>query len=242
MQIVKTSNEDQPCYALIPCRITTVARESQGILICPGCVWTRISGTTSQRATNWATLACCQQFFKQQAKHYVIFFQVPPSLLLLSRTLFLPDTLEPKAKIAATISALPESAASATSAQIGEREGKIRNVVRLEQIKEEQRKIEEEEAEYLKAAKAAEKAVKLKAAKAAEKAEQIKLKLPGIEEVQELLHHTSIEKEMLDKAPILVSNTKKNVLLWQTCNSYFPPNSILLKRPMLNFFHGQQKQ
>jgi LETM1 and EF-hand domain-containing protein 1, mitochondrial len=43
----------------------------------------------------------------------------------------------------ATISALPESAASATKAQIGEREGKIRNVERLEQIKEEQRKIEE---------------------------------------------------------------------------------------------------
>ena len=139
---------------------------------------------------------------------------MPPSLLLLSRTLFLPDTLEPKAKIAATISALPESAASATSAQIGEREGKIRNVVRLEQIKEEQRKIEEEEAEFLKAAKAAEKAVKLKAAKAAEKSEQIKLKLPGIEEVQELLHHTSIEKEMLDKAPILVSNTKSTILWW----------------------------
>jgi hypothetical protein len=129
---------------------------------------------------------------------------VPPSLLLLSRTLFLPETLEPRAKIAASISALPESAASATSAQIGEREGKIRNVVRLEQIMEEQRKIEEEEAEWRKAAEAALKAEKLKAARAAEKAEQIRLKLPRIEEVQELLHQTSIEKEMLDKAPILV--------------------------------------
>jgi hypothetical protein len=46
-------------------------------------------------------------------------------------------------QLVATISALPESAASATKAQIGEREGKIRNVERLEQIKEEQRKIEE---------------------------------------------------------------------------------------------------
>ena len=47
-------------------------------------------------------------------------------------------------QLAATISALPESAATATKAQIGEREGKIRNVERLEQIKEEQRKINEE--------------------------------------------------------------------------------------------------
>jgi len=51
------------------------------------------------------------------------------------------------AQIAATISSLPESAATQTSAQIGEREGKIRNVMRLELVKEEQRKIEEEEEE-----------------------------------------------------------------------------------------------
>ena len=108
---------------------------------------------------------------------------MPPSLLLLSRTLYLPETLEPEAQIAATISALPESAASATSAQIGEREGKIRNVVRLEQVREEQRKIEQEEAEQLKA----------------------KLTLPPIKEVQELLHQAAIEKELFDKAPVLVS-------------------------------------
>ena len=72
--------------------------------------------------------------------------------------------------------------------QIGEREGKIRNVVRLEQIREEQRKIEEEAAEHLKAKKAAEQ----------------KLKLPPIKDLQDLLHQTSIDKEMLDKAPILV--------------------------------------
>jgi LETM1 and EF-hand domain-containing protein 1 len=99
--------------------------------------------------------------------------QVPPSLLLLSRTLYLPDTLEPQAKIAATISALPDSAIAATSAQIGEREGKIRNVVRLEQIKEEQRKIDEEEAEKK---------------KESHEAAKVKLKLPPIEEIRELLH------------------------------------------------------
>lgn len=118
--------------------------------------------------------------------------QVPPSLLLLSRTLYLPDSLEPQAKIAATISALPESAISATSAQIGEREGKIRNVDRFEQIKEEQRKIDEEEAE------------KVKAENAAKKAAKIKLKLPPVEELRDLLHQTPIEKEFLDAAPILL--------------------------------------
>lgn len=90
--------------------------------------------------------------------------------------MYLPDTLEPQAKIAATISALPDSAIAATSAQIGEREGKIRNVVRLEQIKEEQRKIDEEEAE------------KKKEKKESQEAAKIKLKLPPIDEIRELLH------------------------------------------------------
>ena len=69
------------------------------------------------------------------------------------RTLFLPENLAPVSQIAATISQLPEKAATQTTAQIGEREGKIRNVVQLEIIKEEQRKIEEEEAEVKEEAK-----------------------------------------------------------------------------------------
>ena len=68
-------------------------------------------------------------------------YKVPPSLLLLSRTLYNIDTLAPTQKIASAISALPEKAASATTATIGEREGKIRNVIRLEQIRDEERKV-----------------------------------------------------------------------------------------------------
>ena len=52
-------------------------------------------------------------------------YKVPPSLLLLSRTLYNIDNLAPTQKIASAISALPEKAASATSATIGEREGKF---------------------------------------------------------------------------------------------------------------------
>lgn len=77
-------------------------------------------------------------------------YKVPPSLLLLSRTLYNIDNLAPTQKIASAISALSQKAASATSATIGEREGKIRNVDRLEQIKDEQRKIEEEAKEQAK--------------------------------------------------------------------------------------------
>ena len=50
-------------------------------------------------------------------------------------------------QIAAAVSALPETAATGAKAKLGEREGKIENVTRLEVIKAEQAMIEEEEAE-----------------------------------------------------------------------------------------------
>merc|ERR1711915_1046442 len=73
--------------------------------------------------------------------------KVPPSLLLLSRTLYLPENLAPEKAIEASISALPETVATGAKAKIGEREGKIENVTRLEIIKQEQAKIEEEQRE-----------------------------------------------------------------------------------------------
>jgi len=68
--------------------------------------------------------------------------KVPSSLLLLSRTLFLPETVAPAQAIEASISSLPETVATGAKAKIGEREGKIDNVTRLEIIQQEQEKIE----------------------------------------------------------------------------------------------------
>lgn len=70
--------------------------------------------------------------------------KVPPSLLLLSRTLYLPESVRPSDTLAATISTLPEEVATHTKAAIGNREGKIDNLTRLEVIKVEERKIAEE--------------------------------------------------------------------------------------------------
>lgn len=75
---------------------------------------------------------------------------MPPSLLLLSRTLYLPESIAPAVQIAAAVSALPETAATGAKAKIGEREGKIENVTRLELIRAEQAKIEEEAKEHAK--------------------------------------------------------------------------------------------
>lgn len=73
--------------------------------------------------------------------------KVPPSLLLLSRALMLPEGADTHDKLKATISALPESILTQTQAAIGEKEGKIDNKVKLQILKEEERKVKEERKE-----------------------------------------------------------------------------------------------
>lgn len=70
--------------------------------------------------------------------------KVPPSLLLLSRAMMLPEDIPTTEKLKATISSLPDAAAIQTRAAIGEREGKIDNKTQIEIIRDEQRKIKEE--------------------------------------------------------------------------------------------------
>lgn len=77
--------------------------------------------------------------------------KVPPSLLLLSRALMVPDNVTTSDKLKATISALPETVVTQAKAAIGEKEGKIDNKTKIEVIKEEQRKIKEEKEELVEA-------------------------------------------------------------------------------------------
>lgn len=70
--------------------------------------------------------------------------RVPPSLLLLSRAMMLPEDVTTAEKLKASISSLSETAAIQTQAAIGEREGKIDNRTQIEIIRDEERKIKEE--------------------------------------------------------------------------------------------------
>ncbi|XP_054005656.1 mitochondrial proton/calcium exchanger protein [Hylaeus anthracinus] len=73
--------------------------------------------------------------------------KVPPSLLLLSRALMVPETIPMSDKLKATISALPDTVVARTQGAIGEKEGKIDHKTNIEIIKMEERKIEEERLE-----------------------------------------------------------------------------------------------
>lgn len=73
--------------------------------------------------------------------------KVPPSLLLLSRALMVPETIPMSDKLKATISALPDTVVARTQGAIGEKEGKVDHKTNIEIIKMEERKIEEERQE-----------------------------------------------------------------------------------------------
>jgi len=73
--------------------------------------------------------------------------KVPPSLLLLSRALMIPDATPMSDKLKATISALPDTVVARTKGAIGEKEGKLDHRTNIEIIKMEERKIEEERKE-----------------------------------------------------------------------------------------------
>ena len=73
--------------------------------------------------------------------------RVPPSLLLLSRALYLPDNILPSDQLKATIASLPASVATQTVDAISQRRGKIDNAARIQALRLEEDKIREERSE-----------------------------------------------------------------------------------------------
>ncbi|CAL1292169.1 unnamed protein product [Larinioides sclopetarius] len=74
---------------------------------------------------------------------------IPSSLLLLSRALYLPENLPSADQLKVTLSSLSETAATETKLKIGEMEGKVDNKTKLELIKKQDEEIRKE-AEELK--------------------------------------------------------------------------------------------
>lgn len=143
--------------------------------------------------------------------------KVPPSLLLLSRALMLPETITTSDKLKATISVLPEHIVTQTKAAIGEKEGKIDNKVKLEVIKEEERKVIEERKEQRELKKQIEmakkevlqdKAPELSAAATPELKDTAKVCTPVAEQKQEE-HLRSNDIQVLEDALDTISKEKK---------------------------------
>ncbi|XP_058118687.1 mitochondrial proton/calcium exchanger protein isoform X2 [Anopheles coustani] len=102
------------------------------------------------RARGMRAYGASEERLKSQLQEWInlsLNEKVPPSLLLLSRAMMLPEHITTGDKLKATISSLPDSVGTVTKAAIGEREGKIDNKTKIEVIKEEQRRILEEREE-----------------------------------------------------------------------------------------------
>lgn len=75
--------------------------------------------------------------------------KIPPSLLLLSRALYIPENLPHVDQLKATISTLPDSVATQAKAKIGEVEGKVDNKTKIEILRDEQKQIKKEKEEKI---------------------------------------------------------------------------------------------
>ncbi|CAG4975036.1 unnamed protein product [Parnassius apollo] len=122
--------------------------------------------------------------------------KVPPSLLLLSRALMVPEHVPTTYKLKATISALPEHLVTQTKAAISEKEGKVDFKAKAEAIKLEEEQIKEE----MKETQEAEREKELLEAKKREK-EELKDKAIIID-----AENTPV---MVDPAPVIVVDAPK---------------------------------
>ncbi|XP_065692225.1 mitochondrial proton/calcium exchanger protein isoform X4 [Patagioenas fasciata] len=113
------------------------------------------------RARGMRALGVTEERLKEQLKQWLDLHlnqEIPTSLLILSRAMYLPDTLSPADQLKTTLQTLPESAAKEAQVKVAEVEGeKIDNKARLEATLQEEEAIRKENEEK-KLSEAAEKA------------------------------------------------------------------------------------
>ncbi|XP_030348683.1 mitochondrial proton/calcium exchanger protein isoform X2 [Strigops habroptila] len=116
------------------------------------------------RARGMRALGVTQERLKEQLKQWLDLHlnqEIPTSLLILSRAMYLPDTLSPADQLKTTLQTLPESAAKEAQVKVAEVEGeKVDNKARLEATLQEEEAIrkENEEKEMERLSEAVEKA------------------------------------------------------------------------------------
>ncbi|NXL47323.1 LETM1 protein, partial [Podilymbus podiceps] len=116
------------------------------------------------RARGMRALGVTEQRLKEQLKQWLDLHlnqEIPTSLLILSRAMYLPDTLSPADQLKTTLQTLPESVAKEAQVKVAEVEGeKVDNKARLEATLQEEEAIrkENEEKEMERMSEAAEKA------------------------------------------------------------------------------------
>ncbi|KFZ51970.1 hypothetical protein N338_03596, partial [Podiceps cristatus] len=173
------------------------------------------------RARGMRALGVTEQRLKEQLKQWLDLHlnqEIPTSLLILSRAMYLPDTLSPADQLKTTLQTLPESVAKEAQVKVAEVEGeKVDNKARLEATLQEEEAIrkENEEKEMERMSEAAEKAKETLQVAAMKEVEssvdleaaalQVKKSQMAMDTEQELARaDTAMHSETLkDTAPVL---------------------------------------
>ncbi|XP_019636235.1 PREDICTED: LETM1 and EF-hand domain-containing protein 1, mitochondrial-like isoform X2 [Branchiostoma belcheri] len=139
--------------------------------------------------------------------------EVPTSLLLLSRVLYLPDNLPATDQLQATLSVLPESIEKTARLKIAEAEGAVDNKTKLDVIRAEekaiQKELEERKAEEMERLEQERKKAEAEAQKAQEAAEKEQLvdNAPPVQTEEQIVAET-----IVDKAPEVKTEKDEKVL------------------------------
>ncbi|XP_009327062.1 PREDICTED: LETM1 and EF-hand domain-containing protein 1, mitochondrial [Pygoscelis adeliae] len=173
------------------------------------------------RARGMRALGVTEERLKEQLKQWLDLHlnqEIPTSLLILSRAMYLPDTLSPADQLKTTLQTLPESVAREAQVKVAEVEGeKVDNKARLEATLQEEEAIrkENEEKEMERLSEAAEKAKETLQVAAMQEVEsavdleaaalQVKKSQMAVDTEQELARaDTAMHSETLkDTAPVL---------------------------------------
>ncbi|XP_010186655.1 PREDICTED: LETM1 and EF-hand domain-containing protein 1, mitochondrial [Mesitornis unicolor] len=172
------------------------------------------------RARGMRALGVTEERLKEQLKQWLDLHlnqEIPTSLLILSRAMYLPDTLSPADQLKTTLQTLPESVAKEAQVKVAEVEGeKVDNKARLEATLQEEEAIrkENEEKEMERITEAAEKAKETLQVAATVKVESVDLEAAvlqdkksqvAVEAEQELARaDVAMDSETLkDTAPVL---------------------------------------
>ncbi|KFQ27621.1 hypothetical protein N332_09715, partial [Mesitornis unicolor] len=172
------------------------------------------------RARGMRALGVTEERLKEQLKQWLDLHlnqEIPTSLLILSRAMYLPDTLSPADQLKTTLQTLPESVAKEAQVKVAEVEGeKVDNKARLEATLQEEEAIrkENEEKEMERITEAAEKAKETLQVAATKEVESVDLEAAvlqdkksqvAVEAEQELARaDVAMDSETLkDTAPVL---------------------------------------
>ncbi|NWH56768.1 LETM1 protein, partial [Geococcyx californianus] len=173
------------------------------------------------RARGMRALGVTEERLKEQLKQWLDLHlnqEIPTSLLILSRAMYLPETLSPADQLKTTLQTLPESVAKEAQVIVAEVEGeKVDNKARLEATLQEEEAIrkENEEKEMERISEAAEKAKETLQVAAMKEAElavdleaaalQVKKSQVAMDTEQELAKADTVAhaETLIDTAPVL---------------------------------------